>query len=200
MFYKLTFDMDSIDEGIKNGTNTIYAEADNLDEIEYEGVKKGFFHNVILSPRTIRDWPEVIFYYSSKASDLESDYLLNIRSWPIIHERVREEFHRRGIRGVQYPAVKLVDVVTHRVNTDYVLLYVENFIDAFDLERSEYFYDEEYDFYTFLPGKTYLNEDVCSGYDIFRCSKSVAAVYVSGKIKEIVEENRWTGFHFYEQQ
>lgn len=199
MFYKLTFDMDRIDEGIKDGTNTIYAEADNMDEIEYEGVKKGFFHNVILSPRVIRDWPEVIFYYSSKASDLESDYLLNIRSWPIVHARVMEEFNRRGIGGVQYLAVKLVDVVTHRVNTNYVLLYIENFIDAFDMKRSEYLYDEEYDFYTFLPKKTYLNKGVCSGYDIFRCSKSVAAVYVSEKIKEIAAENKWTGFYFQEQ-
>ena len=196
MFYKLTFDMDRIDEGIKEGTNTIYAEADNMDEIEYEGVKKGFFHNVILTPRTIRDWPEVIFYYSSKASGLESDYLLNIRSWPVVHVRVFEEFKKRGIRGVQYLAVKLVDVATGRVNADYVLMYVENFIDAFDLEKSEYVYDEEYDFYTFLPKKTYLNERVCAGYDIFRCAKSVAAVYVSGKIKEIVQENRWTGFCF----
>ena len=84
-----------------------------MDEIEYEGVKKGFFHNVILTPRTIRDWPEVIFYYSSKASGLESDYLLNIRSWPVVHVRVMEEFKKRGIRGVQYLAVKLVDVATH---------------------------------------------------------------------------------------
>ena len=43
MFYKLSFDMERIDESIKGRTNTIYAETTNMDEIEYEDVKKGFF-------------------------------------------------------------------------------------------------------------------------------------------------------------
>lgn len=100
---------------------------------------------------------------------------------------------------MQYLPVKLLDAATHRVNTDYVLMYAENFIDAFDMERSAYLYDEAYDFYTFLPKKTYINEDVCAGYDIFRCSRSVAALYVSERLREIVGENGWTGFYFYEQ-
>lgn len=63
MFYKLSFDMDRIDESIENGINTIYAETTNMDEIEYEDVKKGFFDNIILSPRSINNWPNVEFYY-----------------------------------------------------------------------------------------------------------------------------------------
>lgn len=42
MYYKLSFDMDRLDESIKAGTNTIYAEAANMDEIEYENVRKVF--------------------------------------------------------------------------------------------------------------------------------------------------------------
>ena len=200
MFYKLEFDMDRIDEAIKEGTNTIWAEATNMEEIVYEGIKKGFFHNVILSPRIIHNWPNVEFYYSSKASDLESDYLLNIKRWPIIHVRVMEEFNKKEIKGVQYFPIKLVDIVTQEVNDHYVLMYIENFIDAFDMEKSKYSYNEEYNFYTFIPKETYLNESVCSKYDIFRCSKSVAGIYVSEKIRQIVNENQWIGFCFYEQQ
>ena len=55
------------------------------------------------------------------------------------------------------------------------------------------------DFYTFIPKETYLNQSICSEYDIFRCSKSVAAIYVSDKIKKIVDSNNWVGFTFYEQ-
>lgn len=199
MFYKLLFDMDRIDESIKNGENTIYAERTNIDEIEYEDIKKGFFDNVILSSRNINNWPNVEFYYSSKASDLESDYLLNIKRWPIVHIRVMEEFNKRGITGLQYFPVRLIDVVTQKINTNYVLMYIVNFIDAFDMEKSKYKYNEKYDFYTFIPKETYLNKSVCSQYDIFRCSKSVAAIYVSEKIKRIVEDNHWVGFTFYEQ-
>ena len=192
--------MDRIDESIENETNTIYAETTNMDEIEYEDVKKGFFDNIILSSRFINDWPNVEFYYSSKASSLESDYLLNVKRWPIIHVRVMEEFNKKGIKGLQYLPVKLIDVVTQKVNNNYVLMYILNFIDAFDMEKSKYKYNEKYDFYTFTPKETYLNRNVCSKYDIFRCSKSVAAIYVSEQIKKIVEDNHWIGFSFYEQQ
>ena len=42
--------MNRIDESIKNGTNTIYAETTNMDEIEYSDMKKGSFDNIILAP------------------------------------------------------------------------------------------------------------------------------------------------------
>lgn len=53
MFYKLSFDMERIDKSVKEKANTIYAETTNMDEIVYEDVKKGFFDNIILAPRTI---------------------------------------------------------------------------------------------------------------------------------------------------
>lgn len=199
MYYKLVFDMDRIDDSIKDGTNTIYAETTNLDEIIYLDVKKGYFDNIILSERNIVDWPNAELYYSSKVSNLESDYLLNVKRWPIIHVRVMEKFVEMDIKGLQYFPIKLVDVVTNNINNNYVLMYINNFIDAFDMEKSKYKYNEKYNLYTFIPQETYLNKEVCSQYDIFRCSKSVAAIYVSNKIKEIVEENNWIGFDFYEQ-
>lgn len=200
MFYKLSFDMNRIDESIKNGTNTIYAETTNIDEIEYSDMKKGSFDNIILAPYLINNWPNVEFYYSSKVSDLQSDYLLNIKRWPIVHIRVMEEFNKRGISGIQYFPIRLIDVVTQKVNSNYVLMYITNFIDAFDMEKSKYKYNEKYDYYTFMPRETYLNKSICSKYDIFRCLKSVAAIYVSERIKKIVEDNHWVGFAFYKQQ
>lgn len=79
-------------------------------------------------------------------------------------------------------------------------MYIENFIDAFDMDRSKYKYNPKYDFYTFLPDETYLNEEKCSKYDIFRCSKSVASIYISERIRQIIMENNWVGFSFYEQK
>ena len=48
--------------------------------------------------------------------------------------------------------------------------------------------------------ETYLNKSECNKYDIFRCAQSVASIYVSERIKKMVEENNWVGFAFYEQQ
>lgn len=122
MFYKLSFDMIRIDESIKNGTNTIYAETTNMDEIEYSDMKKGSFDNIILAPYLINNWPNVEFYYSSKVSDLQSDYLLNIKRWPIVHIRVMEEFNKRGINGIQYFPIRLIDVVTQKVKTSLTIV------------------------------------------------------------------------------
>ncbi len=79
-------------------------------------------------------------------------------------------------------------------------MYDENFIDVFDMKRSKYKYNEKYDFYTFLPREVYLDRRICVAYDIFGCSKSVASIYVSEKIKKMIEDNQWTGFKLYEQQ
>ena len=70
-------------------------------------------------------------------------------------------------------------------STNYSVMYIENFIDAFDLTKSKYKYNEKYDMYTFMPKQTFLNLENCKGYDIFRCSKSVAGIYVSEKFYEI---------------
>ena len=202
MFYKLTFDMDRIDESIEKGTNTIYAETTNIDEIEYPSVTKGFFDNIILSNRRIEDlsWPDVEFYYSSKASNLESEYLLNIKRWPIIHKKVQREFEKQSIEGIQFLPIKLIDVATNDINDNYVVMNILNFIEAYDLDKSKYKYNEKYDCYTFLPHETYLDKTVCGQYDIFRCTKSVSAIYVSEKIKQLIEDNKWVGFELQKQR
>ena len=47
-----------------------------------------------------------------------------------------------------------------------------------------------------LTKEVYLNMDNCNGYDIFRADKSVASIYVSEKMKELIEGNGFTGFMF----
>lgn len=198
-FYKLTYDMDSIDKLVEQGQSYIYAEETNLEEIECPGVKKGSFHNIIFQKLNNIDWPEVVFYYSSQASNRESDYLLNVHRWPVIHERVKRTLEKENIGGIQFYGIHLCDVVTGQVNTNYYVMYIENFIDAFDLVKSKYKYNEKYDLYTFLPKQTFLDRKNCLGYDIFRCSKSVAGIYVSEKFYDIIKENEFTCFHFEEQ-
>ncbi|MCM1084426.1 MAG: hypothetical protein NC393_09515 [Clostridium sp.] len=197
MYYKLTFDMDIIDVTMNEGKNYIYAEAANIDEIETESCKKGSFDNIILSNKGIKEWPIVEFYYSSQASNRESDYLLNVKGWPIIHTRVTEAL--KEIKGIKFYPIKLVDIVTNAVNTNYFLMYIENFIDAFDMKKSQYRYNEKYNLYTFLPKGVFLDYETCSRYDIFRCEKSVAGIYVSSVFSNIIQENNFSGFKFVEQ-
>ncbi len=199
MYYELLYDMENIDKSIRKGTNAIYAEATNMDEIEYPGIRKGFFDRIILKALLVDiKWPEVIFYYSSKVSTRESDYLLNIKRWPIVHKRVADVLGENEISGIRFYPIKLIDVVSDKINNNYYLMYIENFIDAFDMQRSKFVHNEEYDFYTFVPKKTFMNTKECAGYDIFRCKRSLSNIFVSQKFKDIVEKNQWTGFHFEE--
>lgn len=197
MIYELVFNMERIDKSIQDGTNTIYAEESNLDEVEALDIKKGFFRHVITNGEKINEWPNIEFYYSSKASELESEYLLNSWRWPIVHKKVRNEFNNRDIKGIQYLPIKLIDVVTNEENKNYVVMNILNHIEAIDMDKSDYTYNEKYDLYSFIPHTTYLNKDVCSNYDIFRASKRSSVIYVSQKIKDIVEEKNWIGFEFY---
>lgn len=195
-FYKMNFDMDLIDEAISCGNPFIYAEASNLGEIEVEGVKKGFFDNIIFHKITMDKVPDMIFYYSSLAATRENDYLVNVNGWPLVHKKVKDKLIQDEIKGISFYSIQLIDVCTDKVNNNYFLLYIENFIDAFDMEKSQYIYNEKYNLYTFIPKKTYLNRANCDGYDIFRADKSVASIYVSEKMKELIEGNGFTGFMF----
>ena len=191
--------MDLIDETIKNNENYIYAESCNMDDIEVNEIKKGFFDKIILKKDLSIEWPEVEFYYSSKVSSKESDYLLNVKRWPIIHTRVKEIFERKNINGIKFYPIKLIDVCTQDVNKNYFVMYVENFIDAFDMNKSNYKYNEKYNVYTFIPQQIFMNFDECRKYDIFRADKSVAGIYVSDKICDILKDN-FIGFKLVEQK
>lgn len=200
MFYEVVFDMERIDKAIEEGTNTIFAEDSNLDEIVYPNVKKGFFKYIIYKGKKIIDWPNIEFYYSSKASNLESEYLLNVHRWSIVHKQVQKKFIEEGITGIQYLPIKLFDTVTNKVNDNYVVMNILNFIDAYDMKKSKYTYNKKYDLYSFLPKGAYLDKEECSKYDIFRCKKDFPGLYVSQKVKNIIEENKWIGFDFYKQK
>lgn len=199
-FYKMSFDMDMIDKAILEGNPFIYAETCNIDDIEVEGIKQGFFDRIILRNNMNISWPNVIFYYSSKASRRESDYLVNIKGWPLIHKNVMNELKENQVEGITFYPIQLVDVCTNEINDNYYLMYINNFINAFDMEKSQYKYNQKYDLYTFIPKKTYLNKDNCKGHDLFRADKSVSDIYVSEKIKNLIERNNFVGFTFTVQE
>ena len=196
MYYKLTFNHDLIDESIDNGTYPIYAEVSNLKEIEYPGIKQGFFRNIFFETngREITNWPVVDFYYSSKVSTLENEYLSNVNNWLIVRKKVKKEFEKQKIQGIQYLPVRVVDVLTHSVSHNYYAVNILNWIDGIDMEASEWEYEEEDDAYFFEPKGMVLDEQKCEGYDIFRCTKDTICIFVSEKIKKIFEKNNWQWF------
>jgi hypothetical protein len=200
MFYSLTLNGEKYEASLEDGTNPIFARETNLDEIVYKDIKKGWFRTIVMRQEKIEDWPNVEFYYDSTESNLETEYLLNVANWPVIHIKVMKKFIEMGIEGLRFFPIKLIDTITGNLSSNYVLMYIENFIEAYDMERSKYEYNEKYDFYFFWPNATYMNVEVCSQYDIFKCVKEEATIYVSQRVKDAIEENHWDWFSFYKQR
>lgn len=199
MFYKLSYDMDSIDELLKKGENYIYAEDNNLDEIEYDNIRKGRFHTVPLKQISFRNWPNVNFYYSSKVSERKGDFLLSSTNWPIVHEKVKKTLENNNIKGIEFFPICLIDVITNKMIDEYYFMYISRFIDAYDMKKSKFTYDENYNYYSFEPTQIYLDTKQCENEDIFRCIKNKTPIYVSEKLHQIILKNSFNGFYFTKQ-
>lgn len=78
----------------------------------------------------------------------------------------------------------------------YYALYINNFIQAYDLENSQYRYIEKYDVYSFSPMKIMFNKDICDNYDIFRCSLDRIPIYVNERLYNAILNNGLVGFEF----
>lgn len=196
MFYEIHYDMDKIDERALIGKQYIYAEKNNFSELDLKYSFKGGFRYSIVQPSLDIIWPNVKFYYSSKVSSLESDYLLNTSRWPLVHKRVKETFEKEGIKGVRFYPIVLVDVVTNVENINYFVMYIENFLEAYDMDKSKFRYLEKYNAYVFIPKCTFLSRHICDKHDIFRCSQNVSCIYISEKLYEIIVRKKFSGFKF----
>jgi len=194
MFYRMTFDYEKADDLIENNEGYIIANETNVDEIDMYGYEKGFFGNIIYNNVNIDRWPYV-YFKSNNDIDNTDDFLINIKSWPIVSCKAKRVFEK--IKGASFYPVYLENCEGKRIK--YYLLYIENFIDAYDMEKSKYVYNAKYDFYTFIPGKIYLNKENCKKYDIFRCIKNKPEIYISENLKNMIENNLLTGFKFYKQ-
>ena len=101
-------------------------------------------------------------------------------------------------RYLQFLPVELMDVCSGNINDSYKIVNILDVIDAIDLKHSKY------DVYK-LDGKKIvmvekyaLKEDVVKDYDIFRLKDDTIPIFVSEKIKKLINRNKLTGFAFRE--
>ena len=174
--------MDLVDKVIEKKKCYIYGDGNNINDIEYENYPKGRFHTIIHS--------------DSLEMTEESDYLGNIDSWPIFRKNV-VKILKKEYPNLEFYPVKLIDVATGSINTNYFVLHVLCVIDAFDMKNSKYRYNEKYDVYFFEPKGERIDSLKCQGVDVFRASKNFTVIYVSEKFRQMVMKHKWTGFAFY---
>lgn len=198
MVYELNVDVELYENAEEKNENIILVYETNINEIEYDGFKKQSFHTCILKNMFFEEWPIVEFYYDSQKGNNGLHYLWNINDWPVIHKDVMNRFIQMEIKGVEYYPIRLVDKKTGSINNDYVLMYIRNFIDAYDMEKSKYNYIEKLNVYIFEPHGIVMNQEECSKYDIFRCNQFVSIIYISERIRDEIVQNDWIGMRTYE--
>ena len=122
---------------------------------------------------------------------------MNVCGWPVVSSKAKGVFESSCINGVEFLPIRIVDISgTHINNNDYYLLYTSNFIDAYDMDKSDYRYIERYNIYSFNPMKIVFDDNACKKFDIFRCIKDITPLYISSRLHDIIIMNQLTGFDY----
>lgn len=182
-YYKLIYEY----ENDKKYVNCNFANIQGMDEY---AVSSGNF---------ISEWKPIVFEYSGDEGDIMTDYIANIFRWLIVSNKFLLLVNNMGFSAkFQFLPVKLRDVCSNIENEFYGVLNILDIVDAFDLEHSKYDVFELDNERIFLVEKYALRKGAVKGYDIFRLKNDTIPVFVSEKIKKIIEENQLLGFDFLE--
>lgn len=194
-FYEMSFFYDEFD---KSNSYSLMAQRTNVDEIEIDGIPKGNVSKIIYGQGEINDLKDAKFFIDGYCEQTLDDYLRNIINWPLVSEKTKNALGE--VNGIRFYPVSIINGEDNEIIATYYLLYIENFIDAYNMEKSKYRYNQKHNIYFFMPMDIYMNENVCNNYDIFRCNQNNTHIYVSEKIKSIIENQGLTGVKFLPQK
>ena len=128
-----------------------------------------------------------------------TDYMANIYRWLIVSEKfcslIKEVVSSTSI---QYLSVDIKEVNKKIENASYSILNILDVVDAFDMEHSQYDIFEVREKKVICVEKYTLKKEKVEGHDIFRLKDNTIPVFVSEKIKKVIEKNKLLGFDFLE--
>ena len=150
----------------------------------------------VSSGNYINDWSEVRFKNNSEDGDVLSDYIANVYRWLVVSKKFRELIEEIiDGNAIQYLSTKLIDT---KNNVEYRIANLLDVVDALDLEHSQYDLFE-LDNEKFISVEKYaLKEEMVLGHDIFRLKDDTIPIFISERIRDIIENNSLTGFAFIE--
>jgi hypothetical protein len=147
-------------------------------------------------------------WFAASRPDMEGplgDVLTTSNMLPVFSERLKAAFEAIGITGLQYLPVKIYKS-DYETNPQplalYYLINILNLVPALDEEKSEFTRTS----YRKRDGtvverisfvnKPVFRSSVLQGLDIIRLPQPSGPIYVSTKIKELFEKNKFTGIGF----
>lgn len=181
-YYKLIYDYEN-DEGFINcnvpciGTLDEYCTSNGIRQVE---------------------WENISFEYDSDEGNLLSDYIANVYRWFLVSEKCCTVIMNSVSEKIIQPLpVYLKDKKGIQKEITVQVLNILDIVDnALDLDNSKYDIYELDDEKIISVEKYALTKDMVFGHDIFRLKDDTIPIFVSEKIKKIIEQNDLTGFAF----
>ena len=182
-YYKMIYDYEKDDNYINCSIGDI------VDTSEY----------ITSNGSYIGEWKVPVFQYNSAEGEVMSDYIANVYRWLIVSDTFSKYINETTIKShIQYLPVKIVDTFSNEENNSYKVANLLDLVDALDLEHSIYDVFELDDEKIISVEKYALKAIEVQDFDIFRLKGDTIPIFVSEKIKKIVEENELSGFAFLE--
>lgn len=175
---------------IENSELNNYLGEDKIDVIHI--VTSGF--------KVKKFWQKTTLYYNTlENNNLEifTDFLHNSYGWVLVSDKFIELTEEYIKNEVEYLDVYIENKDNKNVKEDYKIINIIKVLDAFDLQNSIY-HSIDKEGCIFGLKKYALNNDIIKGSNIFRLHNQIDITFVSENIKNVVEENNLTGFHFKE--
>lgn len=174
----------------RNSHNCISCEKGNLGKInEY----------IVTIGQYIYNWEDHIeFKYNPNNGELFTDYLFNIYGWLVVSDKFIGLCDEYINAKVQYLNINIKNELDNSITSSYKVINILDIVDAIELEHSDYS-EFELDNEKFISITKYaINSEKVNGHHIFRLKNSTIPIFISEKIKSIIEQNNLTGFDFLE--
>jgi hypothetical protein len=181
-YYKLVYDYENDD----NYINCSIGNIGNMNEY------------ITSNGTMINDWGNVVFEYNAEEGSVLSDYVANVYRWLIVSNKFCSLTKKVLLNEVQYLPIKIEDVVSKTENSTYQVANILNVVDALDLKNSKYDVFELDGEKILTVEKYALKESEIKGHHIFRLKDDTIPIFVSEKIKNIIELDEMLGFAFLE--
>ena len=182
-YYELMYNYEKSD-------NYIYCDESYIGELDRYCITDGIKQE---------NWKGIWFEYDSKEYSEMTDYVSNVLIWLIISDAFYQCIADIPEDKVQFLPVTVRDrrgiqpeLICQAVN---VLDVLEG---ALDLGHSVYDIFEVDDEKVLSVEKYALKKEVIEGHDIFKLQEDTIPIFVSERIKKIIQKNKFKGFSFLE--
>lgn len=181
-YFKLIYDYE-------NDDNYVNCNIGNIGDID---------EYITINGKKINEWKKIAFEYNSSEGYILTDFIANLYRWLIVSKKFVNVSNNLIKEQVQYLPVKIIDKIANIENNSYFVANIVTILDALDMKKSKYDIFEVDTNKIISVEKYVLIEDKIVNKHIFRLKNDLIPIFVSEKIKQIIEDNKLLGFAFLE--